>query len=73
MTDEYDPDKESLAITLLFNLIIAQPSSIPKVLDLLEALWEIDEKEEGVIRMEKRTWTVKVRDMHRCKVVWTPP
>lgn len=67
VTDEYEPDAESLAVTLLFNLVIARPSSTPKVLDLLEAIWGIGEKEEGVVIMNRRTWVDEVGEVCRCK------
>jgi hypothetical protein len=67
VTDEYEPDEESLTVTLLFNLVIERPSNVTKVLNLVEPIWGIDEKEGGVIIMDRRTWIDEVGEIDvRC-------
>ena len=67
-----EPDEGSIAVSFLFDLVIARPQTISKVLDLLEAVWSIGEDEKGVERMPKREWQFEIGEHYSCEFLLPP-
>ncbi|KAF4630006.1 hypothetical protein G7Y89_g8134 [Cudoniella acicularis] len=64
VTGDLEPNEGHIVASLLFSLVIARPQTIPKVLELLHAIWSIENHEEGMEKMNKNTWSFDVRNVY---------